>query len=171
MIGQVRLPCPFGAGRYLFLANRSEISSNSPDSSISACIHTALPYNPLMFSFIETKLFTRLVQKYLTDDEYQEVQALLIKNPNAGEVVPKTGGVRKLRWRAPGRSEFRRFLKIPGVGRPFSRRQPILSCHALRWASEAERVGRTDPGQVQPWPMRPFARLRREQPRCRAPPR
>jgi hypothetical protein len=105
VIGQVRLPCPFGAGRYLFLANRSEISSNSPDSSISACIHTALPYNPLMFSFIETKLFTRLVQKYLTDDEYQEVQALLIKNPNAGEVVPKTGGVRKLRWRAPGRGK------------------------------------------------------------------
>jgi len=58
-----------------------------------------------MFSFIETKLFTRLVQKYLTDDEYQEVQALLIKNPNAGEVVPKTGGVRKLRWRAPGRGK------------------------------------------------------------------
>jgi hypothetical protein len=29
-----------------------------------------------MFSFVETRLFTRLVQEYLTDDEYQELQGL-----------------------------------------------------------------------------------------------
>jgi hypothetical protein len=31
-----------------------------------------MPYNPRVFSFIETKLFTRLVQECLTDDEYQD---------------------------------------------------------------------------------------------------
>ena len=56
-----------------------------------------------MFSFIETRLFTRLVQEYLTDDEYRELQALLIEQPEAGAVIPGSGGVRKLRWRAPGR--------------------------------------------------------------------
>jgi hypothetical protein len=64
-----------------------------------------LPYNALVFSFIETKLFTRLVQEYLTDDEYRELQSFLIEHPDAGDVVPGSGGVRKLRWRAPGRGK------------------------------------------------------------------
>ena len=58
-----------------------------------------------MFSFIETKLFTRLVQQYLTDDEYRKLQVLLMEQPEAGEVVRSSGGVRKLRWRAPGRGK------------------------------------------------------------------
>lgn len=58
-----------------------------------------------MFSFIETKLFSRLVQKYLTDDEYWQLQLLLINRPEEGSVVKGTGGVRKLRWRAPGRGK------------------------------------------------------------------
>ncbi len=58
-----------------------------------------------MFSFIETKLFTRLVQEYLSDDEYQELQKLLIEQPEAGSVIPGSGGVRKLRWRAAGRGK------------------------------------------------------------------
>lgn len=58
-----------------------------------------------MVSFIETKLFTRLVQEYLTDEEYRGLQALLIERPDSGEIVPGTGGVRKLRWRARGRGK------------------------------------------------------------------
>jgi mRNA-degrading endonuclease RelE of RelBE toxin-antitoxin system len=58
-----------------------------------------------MFSFIETKLFTKLVQKYLSDDEYWELQSLLMKQPQAGKVIPGTGGVRKLRWRTPGKGK------------------------------------------------------------------
>ena len=58
-----------------------------------------------MFSFVETKLFTRLVAEYLADDEYARLQALLVANPEAGTVIPGSGGVRKLRWRAPGRGK------------------------------------------------------------------
>ncbi len=58
-----------------------------------------------MFSFIETKLFTRLVQENLSDEEYRELQTLLIDQPEAGKIVPGSGGVRKLRWRAPGRGK------------------------------------------------------------------
>jgi mRNA-degrading endonuclease RelE of RelBE toxin-antitoxin system len=57
-----------------------------------------------VFSFIETRLFTRLVQEYLSDDEYQELQKLLMDQPDAGDVIPGTGGG-KLRWRAPGRGK------------------------------------------------------------------
>jgi mRNA-degrading endonuclease RelE of RelBE toxin-antitoxin system len=64
-----------------------------------------MPYNASVFSFIETRLFTRLVQDYLSDDEYQALQKLLMEQPDAGDVIPGTGGVRKLRWRAPGRGK------------------------------------------------------------------
>ena len=55
-----------------------------------------------MTSFIETRIFSQLVQENLTDDEYCELQAFLIEEPDAGVVIPKSGGVRKLRWGAPG---------------------------------------------------------------------
>jgi mRNA-degrading endonuclease RelE of RelBE toxin-antitoxin system len=64
-----------------------------------------MPYNSFVFSFIETKLFTRLVQEYLTDDEYQKLQTMLIEQPEAGDIIRGSGGVRKLRWKAPGRGK------------------------------------------------------------------
>jgi mRNA-degrading endonuclease RelE of RelBE toxin-antitoxin system len=63
-----------------------------------------MPYNAL-YSFIETGLFTRLVTEYLSDEEYGKLQSALIENPTAGDVVPGSGGVRKLRWRASGRGK------------------------------------------------------------------
>jgi hypothetical protein len=33
------------------------------------------------------------------------LQKLLMEQPEAGDVIPGTGGVRKLRWRAPGRGK------------------------------------------------------------------
>ena len=56
-----------------------------------------------MFSFIETRLFTRLVLEYLSDDEYGALQQALVEDPESGPVIPGSGGVRKLRWAAPGR--------------------------------------------------------------------
>ena len=58
-----------------------------------------------MFSFIETRLFTRLVQEYLDDDEYCELQKVLMNNPETGTIIPGSGGLRKVRWRAPGRGK------------------------------------------------------------------
>ena len=54
---------------------------------------------------METKLFTRLVQEYLSDDEYSELQQALIANPEAGAIIPGSGGVRKLRWGLAGRGK------------------------------------------------------------------
>lgn len=58
-----------------------------------------------MFTFIETRLFTRLIQRFLTDDGYRELQMALIDQPEIGDVIPGSGGVRKLRWRARGRGK------------------------------------------------------------------
>lgn len=59
----------------------------------------------MMFSFIETRLFSKLVLEYLSDEEYGSLQQALIKDPDAGPVIPGSGGVRKLRWAAPGRGK------------------------------------------------------------------
>jgi hypothetical protein len=58
-----------------------------------------------MYSFIETKLFTRLVTEYLSDEEYCRLQEALIADPNAGDVIRGSGGVRKLRWSVSGRGK------------------------------------------------------------------
>lgn len=58
-----------------------------------------------MISFVETKLFTRLVGELLGDDEYARLQHALIANPEHGDVITGSGGVRKMRWGAPGRGK------------------------------------------------------------------
>jgi mRNA-degrading endonuclease RelE of RelBE toxin-antitoxin system len=58
-----------------------------------------------VFSFIETRLFTKLVLDYLSDEEYSALQEALMRTPEAGPVIPGSGGVRKLRWGAPGRGK------------------------------------------------------------------
>ena len=58
-----------------------------------------------MISFVETKLFTRLVQEYLSDDEYSQLQHALAADPEVGPVIPGSGGVRKMRWSVAGRGK------------------------------------------------------------------
>jgi len=58
-----------------------------------------------VFSLIETRLFTKLVLDYLSDEEYSALQEALMRTPEAGPVIPGSGGVRKLRWGAPGRGK------------------------------------------------------------------
>jgi len=64
-----------------------------------------LTYNGSVFVFVETPLFTRLASAYLSDDEYLELQRTLARNPEAGPIIPGSGGVRKVRWTLPGRGK------------------------------------------------------------------
>lgn len=59
----------------------------------------------MVFTFVETRLFTGLVAKYLSDDQYADLQRTLIADPEAGDVIRGTGGVRKLRWGIAGRGK------------------------------------------------------------------
>lgn len=58
-----------------------------------------------MHTFVETKLFTRLIAEYLGDDEYIALQQALLVNPEAGDLIRGSGGVRKLRWQVAGRGK------------------------------------------------------------------
>ncbi|MGK0706270.1 type II toxin-antitoxin system RelE/ParE family toxin [Yokenella regensburgei] len=48
--------------------------------------------------FIETDIFSEDVTALLDDDEYREFQLFLTLNPESGDVIPGTGGLRKTRW-------------------------------------------------------------------------
>ena len=52
--------------------------------------------------FIETSIFTRLIVELLNDKEYESLQKFLLKRPDAGDIIPGSGGVRKLRWGKEG---------------------------------------------------------------------
>ena len=56
-------------------------------------------------TFIETRLFTRLVNEYLSDEEYAALQWMLASDPTVGDLVRGTGGVRKVRWGVGGRGK------------------------------------------------------------------
>jgi len=58
-----------------------------------------------VLTFVETRLFTSLVHRYLSDDECSALQRALVENPDAGDVIRGLGGVRKLRWGVSGRGK------------------------------------------------------------------
>lgn len=55
--------------------------------------------------FIETPTFTRLLTALLTDEEYRGLQNVLIENPEQGDLIQGSGGIRKLRHALSGRGK------------------------------------------------------------------
>ena len=65
-------------------------------------VYTLQAYKEAMFTFIESSIFSRELSNYLDDDEYGDLQQYLINYPEAGDIIPGSGGVRKLRWQRRG---------------------------------------------------------------------
>ena len=55
--------------------------------------------------FIETQVFTELVEKQLDRDAYRSLQFTLLLRPEQGPVIPGSGGLRKIRWGVDGRGK------------------------------------------------------------------
>jgi hypothetical protein len=52
--------------------------------------------------FVETPIFTAQIKGLLSDDDYGMFQRYLADNPEAGNVIKETGGLRKIRVAAKG---------------------------------------------------------------------
>jgi hypothetical protein len=50
----------------------------------------------------ETPLFVRRAAEVWSDDERESFVDFIAKNPQMGDVIPDTGGVRKIRWAKAG---------------------------------------------------------------------
>lgn len=55
--------------------------------------------------FLETPIFTKLVEQYLSDEEYRKLQGHLVLESDAGDVIRGSGGLRKIRWKQKGRGK------------------------------------------------------------------
>ena len=54
---------------------------------------------------IETSIFTKRVQEILSEEEYRLFQIQLISDPDAGDIIQGSGGIRKIRWSGSGRGK------------------------------------------------------------------
>lgn len=55
--------------------------------------------------FIETPVFTKLVLDLLDDEEYRELQNVLLLDPAYGDLIRGGGGIRKMRFAIEGRGK------------------------------------------------------------------
>ena len=54
---------------------------------------------------IETPIFTKRVEEILSEEEYRLFQIKLIDDPEAGNIIKGSGGIRKIRWSGYGRGK------------------------------------------------------------------
>ena len=66
--------------------------------------NTAMTYNNGIV-FVEAPIFSKRVYDYLNEDEYVGLQLTLVIRPEAGKVIPGSGGLRKIRWSAKGQGK------------------------------------------------------------------
>jgi len=55
-----------------------------------------------MFTVVETTLFQRQWPHYWTEEERGEFASYIAEHPDSGDVIPESGGIRKVRWRRAG---------------------------------------------------------------------
>jgi len=53
----------------------------------------------------ETTVFTKQVKQLLDAESYRLLQLRLVADPEAGALIPGTGGLRKIRWQGSGKGK------------------------------------------------------------------
>ena len=54
---------------------------------------------------VETPIFTKRVKEILSEEEYRLFQIKLIDDPEAGNIIKGSGGIRKIRWSGSGKGK------------------------------------------------------------------
>jgi len=62
-----------------------------------------MPDTPM--TVVETARFLKDAKPLMSDSERERLVVFMGANPEAGEIVPESGGVRKIRWALPGRAK------------------------------------------------------------------
>ena len=70
----------------------------------AAMPHNLFVSNP-MLTVVETSTFARRAEKLLSAEEHEELLFYLAFHPQAGDEIPGTGGVRKVRFAAKGKGK------------------------------------------------------------------
>jgi mRNA-degrading endonuclease RelE of RelBE toxin-antitoxin system len=59
-------------------------------------------------TFVELESFSEVLPDYLNDEQYRDIQEKLMENPQMGDVIQGTGGMRKARFGDPRRQKGKR---------------------------------------------------------------
>jgi hypothetical protein len=63
---------------------------------------------PELLTFVESTFFTKRISALGLEDSLRELQLGLLANPEAGDIEPGTGGLRKIRMADPTRGKGKR---------------------------------------------------------------
>ena len=55
--------------------------------------------------FLETPVFTRRIRELVDDEDYRRLQVRILLNPEAGDLIAGSGGLRKIRMGVRGRGK------------------------------------------------------------------
>ena len=67
-------------------------------------VSTSLAYDARVI-FVETPISTRQMKELVDDEVYRSLQLRLVANPDEGDLIPRSGGLRKVRLGLPGRGK------------------------------------------------------------------
>lgn len=54
---------------------------------------------------IETHIFTKRINRLMSEDVYRELQNELIESPEIGKIIQGSSGLRKIRWSGSGKGK------------------------------------------------------------------
>jgi hypothetical protein len=85
-------------------SSRPSCQTSSALSALSEAVDDYAPwaYSLDMLTVVETLLFQRQWPLYWTEEERGSFAAYIAERPTAGDVVPESGGIRKVRWGRAG---------------------------------------------------------------------
>ena len=86
------------------------VSQVRPNEAIILASYAQIAYSKKCMAdapmtVVETERFLKDARPLLSDAERAELVAFIGANPEAGEVIAETGGVRKVRWALPGKGK------------------------------------------------------------------
>ena len=55
-----------------------------------------------MYTIVESHIYTKMASAILTQDEQEALATFIAMQPESGDVIPHSGGCRKLRWQRRG---------------------------------------------------------------------
>lgn len=58
-----------------------------------------------ILQFIESPVYTEQIDGLLSAEDHRQLQKHLLEQPNRGDVIEGSGGLRKLRWAGSGRGK------------------------------------------------------------------
>ncbi len=59
----------------------------------------------VLYGFTETEKFLKKLAGRISDEDYAELQFYLCENPDEGDLIQGSGGMRKIRWRISGKGK------------------------------------------------------------------